>query len=622
MYSVITISDSCATGNATDSSGPHLVELIKQSFKSNTVNYLLIPDEEDQIKQSLIYACDVLKVRAVFTTGGTGFALRDVTPEATRAVLTKEAPQLTLAMTLCSLEKTKFAVLSRAVCGVRNRTLIVNFPGSKKAVSECFQSIVDVLPHVLNLLNENEIECVRETHRKVHGSSTDEGQATTQEIPHVCPHATGKGGDDRNSPFPMIGVHEALQLILASLPNSQSTKKQFSRVNIPPFRASIKDGYAVKSDGGKGKKRVIGYVSAGDSIVQTSFANDKCFKINTGAPVPAHADAVIQIEDTLLITRLAGKDNYEHIVEILSDPTPLLDIRPIGSDLRISEEVFQYRFPLDACQRALLAAIGEKVSIVKLKVAILSTGDELLHPYDASIASDGGPQEGKIYDSNTTMLVALLRQFGFSDDQCEIQQRVVKDDFESLKTEIESLTDTVHVIICSGGVSMGDKDFVKPVLKELQYELVFGRVNMKPGKPCTYASSKITKFFGLPGNPVSAFVTFHLFALPALRQYLAAINDAAPQEAKITLPAITVELLDAKYVLDPRPEYARASITSRDGKLLANITGAQISSRLKSTIEADVLIELPPRTESRTFVTAGTQLKAYILRSDFISHYG
>uniref|UniRef100_A0A182KD83 MoaB/Mog domain-containing protein n=1 Tax=Anopheles christyi TaxID=43041 RepID=A0A182KD83_9DIPT len=616
MFSVITVSDSCAAGKATDTSGPHLVELIKQSLKTDTVNYLLIPDEEELIKQSLIYACDVLKVRAVFTTGGTGFAPRDVTPEATRAIITKEAPQLTLAMTLCSLEKTKFAVLSRAVCGVRNKTLVVNFPGSKKAVGECYQSIVDVLPHVLNLLNEGEIERVRETHRKVQAEGTD-GQVP-QEVYHVCPHATGKGGDDRNSPFPMISVDEALKQILATIPTVSAIRKQLSRVNIPPFRASIKDGYALKSIGGKGMKKVIGYISAGDPIVQTNFTIDECYKINTGAPVPLHADAVIQVEDSKLVSR---ENDYERIVEILTEPTASLDVRSIGSDLRMSEEVFQYRFPLDACQRALLAAIGEKVSVVKLKVAIISTGDELLHPYDASATADASSLEGKIFDSNTTMLVGLVRQCGFTEDQCEILQRVVKDDFESLKNEIESLTGVVHIIICTGGVSMGDKDFVKPVLKELNYELIFGRVNMKPGKPCTYASSEVTKFFGLPGNPVSAFVTFHLFALPALRQYLATMNETAPYAAKASLPMITVELMDAKYMLDPRPEYARASIISRNGKLLASITGGQISSRLKSTIEADVLLELPARTETKPCIMAGTSLKALVLRSDFISRY-
>ncbi|ETN60700.1 molybdenum cofactor synthesis protein cinnamon [Anopheles darlingi] len=611
MFYVITISDSCSAGEAKDTSGPLLVGLIKETLKTESVNYLLVPDERDLIEKSLLYACDVLKVRAVFTTGGTGFAPRDVTPEATRAVITKEAPQLSLAMTLRSLEKTKFAVLSRAVCGIRDRTLIVNLPGSKKAVQECYESIVDVLPHVLNLLSDGEIESVRETHREVQQGTTNTKRQ------HVCPHATGKGSDDdRNSPYPMISVDEALQKILATLPSIETTRPQMSRVNIPPFRASIKDGYALKSIGGKGMKKVIGYIAAGDAIVRTNFTIDECYKINTGAPLPEHADAIIQIEDTKLISR---ENDYERMIEVLTDPEPSLDVRAIGSDLRMAEEVFRYRFPLDASQRGMLASIGEKVSLVKLKVAILSTGDELLHPYDAIPAE--GSLEGKIYDSNTTMLVALIRQFGFTEDQCEIRQQVVKDDFESLENAVASLTGSMHVIICTGGVSMGDKDFVKPVLKHLGYKLVFGRVNVKPGKPCTYASSPTTKFFGLPGNPVSAFVTFHLFALPALRWYLCAINETKPQIAKCCLPMIDVELLDSINELDPRPEFARATIRSRKGKLLASVTGNQLSSRLKSTIDADALIELPAKTGERTSLKAGTLVKAYVIRSDFVSYY-
>ncbi|XP_062562815.1 molybdenum cofactor synthesis protein cinnamon [Armigeres subalbatus] len=609
MFSVVTVSDTCSNGTATDTSGPHLVNLIKAKLSCSTeVNYLIIPDEIEIIKQTLIYAADVLQVSAVFTTGGTGFAPRDVTPEATKAVLSKEAPQLALAMTLKSLEKTKFAVLSRATCGVRNRSLIVNFPGSKKAVEECFLSIIDVIPHMLQLLSDD-VPKVRETHKKVQA-------ATSSEHVHVCPHATGKGGDDRNSPFPMIDVDEAIRIILGTITSKSIPKKQFSRVNIPPFRASIKDGYALKSIGGKGVKRVVGYVAAGSGIIDDNFNIDECYKINTGAPLPEQADAVIQIEDTKLIS---AENDIERIVEILDDVTPNMEIRPIGSDLRMAEEVFEYRFPVDAAQKSLMASIGEPLKINKLKVAVISTGDELVHPYEDS--NQAMSIEGKIYDSNTTMLVQLLKQFGFNDEQCEIQQLIVRDNYDSLLKEIKALTGSAHAIICTGGVSMGDKDFVKPVLKELKYDLKFGRVNMKPGKPFTFANKEKTLFFGLPGNPVSAFVTFHLFALPALRKYLASTNEAPFILAKCNLPNISVELLTDSYELDPRPEFARASVISKNDKLYVQITEKQISSRLKSIVEADVLLHLPARSPSKTKVTKGERLTASILRADFISAY-
>uniref|UniRef100_A0A8D8A471 molybdopterin adenylyltransferase n=2 Tax=Culex pipiens TaxID=7175 RepID=A0A8D8A471_CULPI len=412
-FSVITVSDSCSNGTATDTSGPHLVSLVKEKLDATDVNYLVVPDEADVIQKLLIYQCDVLKVRAVFTTGGTGFAPRDVTPEATRAVLTKEAPQLTMAMTLTSLEKTKFAVLSRAVCGVREKTLIVNFPGSKKAVDECFHSIVNVIPHILQLMAD-EIPKVKETHRKI---QSGEGHV------HVCPHATGKGGDDRNSPYPMLEVVDALDIIMSTIATQKIPRKQISRVNIPPFRASVKDGYALKSSGDKGVKRVVGYVAAGNGIIRDYFDIDQCYKINTGAPVPDQADAVIQIEDTKLIST---DNDIEKIIEVLSSPSPNLDIRSIGSDLRMGEDVFEHRYPLDAAQRSLLASIGETINVGQLRIAVISTGDELVHPYGDG--AQAGSMEGKIFDSNTTMLVQLLRQFGFTEEQCLVSQIVVQDE--------------------------------------------------------------------------------------------------------------------------------------------------------------------------------------------------
>lgn len=161
--------------------------LIKENFKTEKTHYLVIPDDESKIESTLLYFSDVLGLNAIFTTGGTGFSARDVTPEATRKVITKEAPQLALAMSLVSFEKTKFAALSRAVCGIRGHTLIVNLPGSRKAVEECFLAITSVIPHAIQII-VNDLTCVKDTHRKV--------QQTTH-IPHVCPHKTGTGGGVR-----------------------------------------------------------------------------------------------------------------------------------------------------------------------------------------------------------------------------------------------------------------------------------------------------------------------------------------------------------------------------------------------------------------------------------------
>lgn len=245
-----------------------------------------------------------------------------MTPEATRRVIEREAPQLALAMSLASFKRTNFAALSRAVCGIRGASLIVNMPGSKKAVEECFEAIKDVIPHAIDLVT-GEDKGVAFTHRVVQNPSLAAG--AKRQVPHICPHKTNSGAqDDRNSPYPMISVAQALETILKSVSNAQSMPLIRSPVNIPEFRASIKDGYAVKASGGKGIKRVIEYVSAGEAIRKMDFKGDECFKINTGAPVPDFADCVIQVEDTKLIS---SENGVEKEVEILIDPVEDLDIR-------------------------------------------------------------------------------------------------------------------------------------------------------------------------------------------------------------------------------------------------------------------------------------------------------
>lgn len=261
---------------------------------------------------------DRQSIHLILTTGGTGFSPRDVTPEATRKVIYKEATQLTMAMALTSFQKTKFAALSRAVSGIRNCTLICNMPGSPKAVDECFMSIIDVLPHAIDLINGQ--------NANVHKSHATQSIGMTSHK-HICPHKTGTGADDdRNSPFPMFAVDVAIKTILNRIQSIAFAYRDFkSPVNIPEFRASIKDGYAVKTnDSGKGFKRVIGYISAGDDIVSDDFDNDSCYKINTGAAVPSHANAIVQIEDTKLIR---STDGIEQEIEILIEPTDGIDVR-------------------------------------------------------------------------------------------------------------------------------------------------------------------------------------------------------------------------------------------------------------------------------------------------------
>ncbi len=156
-FAVVCISDRCSKGLCEDKSGPLISELISSCGK--TQEYIIVPDEKAEIEKALIYLCDEVKADIVFTSGGTGFAPRDVTPEATMAVIERNAPGIAEAIRMKSLEITPKAMLSRAVSGIRKNTLIINLPGSPKAVRESIEVVLPVLPHAVETLSGNTLSC-------------------------------------------------------------------------------------------------------------------------------------------------------------------------------------------------------------------------------------------------------------------------------------------------------------------------------------------------------------------------------------------------------------------------------------------------------------------------------
>ncbi|MBQ7117497.1 MAG: MogA/MoaB family molybdenum cofactor biosynthesis protein [Clostridia bacterium] len=156
-FAVLCVSDRCSARLCEDKSGPLISELVASCGK--TKEYIIVPDEKKEIEKTLIYLCDDVRADVIFTTGGTGFAPRDITPEATRAVIEREAPGIAEGIRQKSMEITPKAMLSRAISGIRKNSLIINLPGSPKAVKESLEFVLPVLPHAVEVLSGNTLNC-------------------------------------------------------------------------------------------------------------------------------------------------------------------------------------------------------------------------------------------------------------------------------------------------------------------------------------------------------------------------------------------------------------------------------------------------------------------------------
>ncbi|XP_017580334.2 gephyrin a isoform X13 [Pygocentrus nattereri] len=698
---ILTVSDSCFRNLAEDRSGINLKDLIHDpSLLGGIISaYKIVPDEVDEIKETLVDWCDEKELNLILTTGGTGFAPRDVTPEATREVIEREAPGMALAMLMGSLNVTPLGMLSRPVCGIRGKTLIINLPGSKKGSQECFQFILPALPHAIDLLRDAVVK-VKEVHDALedlpspppplsplpvtspHKQTEDKGvqceeeeeekkdsgiastedsssshitaaaiaakipdsiisrgvqvlprdtaslSTTPSESPRAqqsrlstascpTPKVQSRCGSKENilrashsavditkvarrhrmSPFPLTSMDKAFITVLEMTPvlgteiinyrdgmGRVLVQDVYAKDNLPPFPASVKDGYAVRAADGPGDRFIIGESQAGEQPTHTVMPG-QVMRVTTGAPIPCGADAVVQVEDTELLRE--SEDGTEELeVRILVQARPGQDIRPIGHDIKRGECVLAKGTHMGPSEIGLLATVGvTEVEVHKFPVvAVMSTGNELLNPED-----DLHP--GKIRDSNRSTLLATIQEHGYP----TINLGIVGDNPDDLLNALNEGISRADVIITSGGVSMGEKDYLKQVLDiDLHAQIHFGRVFMKPGLPTTFATLDIDGtrklIFALPGNPVSAVVTCNLFVIPALRK-MQGILDPRPTIIKARLSC------DVK--LDPRPEYHRCILTWHHQEPLpwAQSTGNQMSSRLMSMRSANGLLMLPPKTE-------------------------
>lgn len=371
-----------------------------------------------------------------------------------------------------------------------------------------------------------------------------------------------------------------------------------SDINLPPFANSSMDGYAVRAEDVSGassespvRLRVVMDIPAGSFPTET-IGEGQAARIMTGAPLPDGADAVVPVEQTDSNWRAGGDIALAEQVGILQAARPGDSVRPAGEDVHIGQTVLQAGTILRPQDIGILAALGHaQVAVVRQpRVAIVSTGDELV-----DVDEPLGP--GKIRDSNSHTLAGLVASYG----GIPLRQPIARDTLEAVRAMFRTvLEQQPDLIISSAGVSVGTFDVVRAVLDELG-EVQFWRVNVRPGKPLAFGQIQGVPFFGLPGNPVSAMVTFDVFVRPALLKLLHRTDDAE------TITAVTGEDMRS----DGRRSYIRVRLENENGQVIARTTGTQSSGALMSMVLADGLLIIP---EDVTFVPAGTELPVRLLR--------
>jgi len=556
------------------------------------------------------------------------------------------------------------ALMSRPVAGVRNKTIVITLPGSPKGAKENLQAVLKLLPHaclqaagadsrslhaggVRKLEKEAGVsstpprhEAHSHSHNHSHGHSHGHDHGHSMPVRHTLAEENPRSNDpslgptrrNRSSPYPMLAVDEAIKLIKEQTPSPQIVKAKVdgSLVGsvlaedvtageaVPAYRASIVDGYAVIApEDGTSSKGIFPVASISHATPGEipPLERGQIARITTGAPLPPGATSVVMVEDTVLKTMTEDREE-EREIEILAEGVkPGENVREVGSDIKKGEVILRKGEEISAIggELGLLTSVGKAEVLVYKRpvVGVLSTGDEIVEH-----SRPGELRLGEVRDCNRPTLLSAVGGHGFQ----VIDLGVAKDKPGDLEETLRDALRKVDVIITSGGVSMGELDLLKPTIeRSLGGTIHFGRVSMKPGKPTTFATipvksnsgDRVSKvIFSLPGNPVSAMVTFHLFVLPSLH-HASGVSPAG-------LPKVLVAL-DHEFRLDPeRAEYHRAIVTlGRDGLMHASSTGGQRSSRVGSLKSANALLCLPTGNES---LAKGANVEALLmgrLKTDF-----
>ena len=353
----------------------------------------------------------------------------------------------------------------------------------------------------------------------------------------------------------------------------------YSPINMPPFKQSAMDGYAINFDANINEYKIIGELKAGQDPSLIALNTGEGVRIFTGAAVPIGCSSVIQQEWCIL------KNNQLTFNKKIKTA---LNIRPIGEQLKRDAMVLTKKSEICPATIGLLTGIGvANVKVfLKPRIGILITGDELIDVKDQL-------SPGKIYESNSHLLKNVLIKYGFTN----ISFYKSKDSFIETKQVAEKAINENDVLLISGGISVGDYDFVYEALNELAVNTIFYKVRQKPGKPFFFGKKNKKAIFGLPGNPGSALTCFYIYVL----RYLSLFSNT-----DFPLTSIDVEIQDEYIKKEGRGEFLKAIVKEKK----ATICDFQNSSMLKAFINGNALVYLPENVKK---IKKGDVVKSYLL---------
>lgn len=412
----------------------------------------------------------------------------------------------------------------------------------------------------------------------------------------------------------LLPVREAQEKILAvvNAKGSETCKVELSYhrvlaeditspLALPPFNNSSMDGFAVRSVEVSNASPASLVTMPVSLDIPAGYANQGVLargtaaRILTGAPVPLGADAVIPVEDTDQY-KAPQTGPMQKVVAFYKTAKPGDNLRIAGEDVQLGQMVLEKSRRLLPQDVGLLISLGirEVRAFQKARIALFSSGDELLHP--------GQPMTpGKIYDSNTYVLTGLLEEAGAE----VIHLGIAQDNPASVKSTLDQvLQNPPDLIVGSAGVSVGAFDYVREVI-EANGNLSFWRVNMRPGKPIAFGSYRNIPFIGLPGNPVSAYIGSLVFVLPLIRKL-----HGQPPYVQHLVQAVLDEPLSSP---DGRESFYRGLIHIENGVFHACLTGHQGSGNLFSLVQANALLIVPGGVNH---IPAGETISAWALDPD------